>query len=134
MNYYKQIAEMLGVELGEEFSLKGKYTGNIVNARYKFTQEKGLMCSHGGDEWSRSNLMVSIIDGIYSVVKLPWKPKKSEQYWYYDDGDGAECTRWNNFNYDYYTWKLGNCFRTEEEAETKGKEIMEKLVKEYEEA
>ena len=31
-------------------------------------------------------------------------------------------------------WNSGNCFRTEEEAETKGKAIMEKLVKEYEEA
>ena len=34
----------------------------------------------------------------------------------------------------YAIWKSGNCFRTKEEAETKGKEIMEKLVKEYEEA
>ena len=30
MNYYKKIAEMLGVELGEEFNLKENKTKNII--------------------------------------------------------------------------------------------------------
>lgn len=50
MNYYKQIAEMLGIELGEEFSLKGNYTGEINRPRYKITQEEGLMYSTGSKE------------------------------------------------------------------------------------
>lgn len=40
---------------------------------------------------------------------------------------------WENIE-DYAMCKSGNCFRTEEEAKTKGKEIMEQIQKEYEEA
>lgn len=42
--------------------------------------------------------------------------------------------RWVNTASDYCMWKLGNCFGTREEAETKGKEIMEQLEKEYRES
>lgn len=42
--------------------------------------------------------------------------------------------RWINTSSDYCMWKLGNCFRTKKEAETKGKEIMEKIEKEYRES
>lgn len=54
MNYYKKIAEMLGVELGEEFSIKNIQTEDINRARYKITKENGLMYSIGGEEWNRS--------------------------------------------------------------------------------
>ena len=40
MNYYKKIAEMLGVELGEEFSLKNNKTNELNECRYKITQEE----------------------------------------------------------------------------------------------
>ena len=41
---------------------------------------------------------------------------------------------WNDDLTDLLFWKVGNCFKTEEEAATKGKEIMEQIKKEYEEA
>lgn len=41
---------------------------------------------------------------------------------------------WNGDTSDLVYWKLGNCFRTREEAETKGKEIMETIKKEYRES
>ena len=134
MNYYKQFAEMLGVELGEEFSLKNNKTNVLNECRYKITQEEGIMYSIDREKWVRSVCLMSIINGSYSVVKLPWKPKDGDSYCYYDGMRGAECSHWNGFNYDYYTWKLGNCFRTEEEALTKGKEIVEQIMKEYKEA
>ena len=135
MNYYKKIAEMLGVELGEEFSLKENKTKNIVRPRYKITQEEGLMYSVNRNEFARSTLLLSIINGSYSVVKLTWKPKYGEQYWSYSlKINRTCCNMFGEFIEDYAMWKSGNCFRTEEEAKTKGKEIMEKLVKEYEEA
>ena len=136
MNYYKQIAEMLGVELGEEFSLKGNYTGEINRPRYKITQEEGLMFSIGSKEWKRSTILLSIIDGAYSIVKLPWKPKEGEQYFYCSilGKSIVVSTNWACFNSDLCRWKCGNCFRTKEEARTKGKEIMEQIKKEYEEA
>lgn len=134
MNYYKQITEMLGVELGEEFSLKENKTKNIIRPRYKITQE-GLMCSIGGEEWNRSSSLLAIFSGVYSIVKLPWKPKKGEKYWYFSGmfDRGTKCT-WVNSTTDLMLWKVGNCFKTKEEAGVKGGEIIEALLKEYEEA
>ena len=131
MNYYKQIAEMLGVELEEEFSVKNCKTNELNISRYKMTQE-GIMYSVGREKWGRSSLLMSIINGSYSVVKLPWKPKDDELYYYYSPYAGITCQQiWDNTASDYCMWKLGNCFRTKAEAQTKGKEIMEKIEKEY---
>lgn len=135
MNYYKKIAEMLGVELGEEFSLKNNKTNELNECRYKITQEEGIMYSIDREKWVRSAVLMSIINGSYSVVKLPWKPKNDEKFWYYSETiNQATYHKWSFGNYDLCLWKLGNCFRTEEEAEAKGKEIVEQIMKEYKEA
>lgn len=135
MNYYKQIAEMLGVELGEEFSLKDSHTEQIGIPRYKITKEEGLMYSSRRGECTRSTLLSKIIIGNYSVVKLPWKPKINERYWRYQPHiSETSWSIWCDDCIDLYRWKCGNCFRTEEEARTKCKEIMEQIQKEYEEA
>lgn len=135
MNYYKEIAEMLGVELGEEFRLKENKTKNIVRPRYKITQEEGLMYSVNRNEFARSTLLLSIINGNYSVVKLPWKPKEGDRYYYYSASNGlVNYARWDDLCSELILWKVGNCFKTEEKARTKGKEIMEQIKKEYEEA
>ena len=132
MNYYKQVAEMLGVELNEEFSLKHK-DGSILRFKYKITGSSGLLFK-GNDEWMPSGYIDKIICGDLTIVKLPWKPKCDEFYYYYSPCIGITYQeRWNNTSSDYCMWKIGNCFRTIEEAETKGKEIMETIEKEYRE-
>lgn len=135
MNYYKKITEMLGVELGEEFSIKNIQTEDINRARYKITKEKGLMYSIGGEEWDRSSSLLAIFSGAYSIVKLPWKPKKDDQYWFYTAAwNKATFWKWKGDYTDLMLWKVGNCFKTKEEAEVKGKEMVEAIKKEYEEA
>lgn len=135
MNYYEEISRMLGVELGEEFSLKDNRTEKINNVRYKITQEAGLMYSITEMKWSRSTLMLAIIDGIYSVAKLPWKPKNGELYWHYSEAwDEALSCDWEGGFNDLLFWKCGNCFKTNEEAKAKGKDIMEQIRKEFEES
>lgn len=129
MNYYKQIAEMLGVELKEEFEVDC-----MIGYRYKLTED-GLMFKGKSDtnflEYS-SPVLSKLLRGDYHIVKLPWKPKKDEFYYYYSPYAMITCQqRWGNTSSDYCMWKLGNCFGTEEEAQTKGKEIMEKIEKEY---
>lgn len=135
MNYYEEISKMLGVELGEEFSLKNIQTEDISRARYKITKEKGLMHSIGSEEWHKSSSLLAVFSGCYSIVKLPWKPKKGEEYWHYSEAwdEGIPC-KWEGGWFDLLLWKCGNCFKTEKEANAKGKEIMEKLLKEYEES
>lgn len=132
MNYYKQIAEMLGVQLNEKFMLKG--TDNRIRPRiYKIT-DKGLFYEFD-EKWLEGYNLFAIFQGDLKIVKLPWKPNEDEFYYYYSPYAGITCQqRWINTSSDYCMWKLGNCFGTKAEAETKGKEIMEKIEKEYRES
>lgn len=133
MNYYKQVAEMLGVELNEEFSLKHK-DGRMLKCKYKITECSGLLFKCNG-EWLKSGYIDEIICGDLTIIKLPWKPKVDEFYYYYSPYAGITFqVAWGNTSADYCMWKLGNCFRTREEAETKGKEIMGQIKKEYRES
>lgn len=137
MNYYKQFAEMLGLELEQEFILtdvdgnrKNKYT-------YKFTEDGVVYKSPTFTNWSVNSLgtIGSLLNGDVKAVPKPWKPKNGERYWYYSPLSRKTfyLTREDGLD-DLLLWKAGNYFRTEEEARTKGKEIMEQIQNEFEEA
>ena len=138
MNYYKQFAEMLGLELEQEFVLtdvdgnrKDKYT-------YKITED-GLLYKSPTFNWAISSLgtIGKLLDGDVKAVPKKWKPKKGDIYSYYLNStyfDGINSCTWTDECLDLLLWKAGNCFKTEEEAKAKGKEIMEQIRKEYEEA
>lgn len=54
---------------------------------------------------------------VAEVKRKVWKPKIGEHYWYlYGDGNISTIT-WCGSKLDADRYKLGNCFRTEEEAE-----------------
>ena len=137
MNYWKQFSEILGLELEQEFVLtdvdgnrKDKYT-------YKITED-GLLYKSPTFNWAISSLgtIGKLLDGDVKAVPKPWKPKKGDIYSYYINStyfDGTNSCMWADECLDLLHWKVGNCFRTEEEAKTKGKEIMEQIQKEYEE-
>lgn len=137
MNYYEQFAEMLGLELEQEFVLtdvdgnrKNKYT-------YKFTEDGVLYKSPIFTNWLINSLgtIESLLNGDVKAVPKPWKPKKGDEYWRCISKNGfVSSSIWLDDVIDFCGWKSGNCFKTSEEARAKGKEIMEKIVKEYEEA
>ena len=136
MNYYNQIAEMLGVELNEEFKLKPSCLEKPWNSLYRFSTD-GLENKYSDGAWVKceKGAIDQILIGQTEVIKIPWKPKKGEAYWHYSKGwEQATFRNWEGTLDDLCTWKCGSCFRTEEEANAKGKEIMEQIQKEYEEA
>lgn len=136
MNYYKQVAEMLGVGLEEEFKLKPSCLEKPWNSLYRFSTD-GLENKYSDGAWVKceKGAIDQILIGQTEVIKIPWKPKKGEAYWHYSKGwEQATFRNWEGTLDDLCTWKCGSCFRTEEEANTKGKEIMEAIQKEYEEA
>ena len=139
MSYWKQFAEMLSLELEQEFVLTDVDGNRKDELTYKIT-EFGILCkSKINNDWLTVSLITlkKIINGDYKAVSKPWKPKKGDTYSYYINStyfDGINSCKWTDEDLDLLLWKTGNCFRTEEEAETKGKEIMEKIQKEYEEA
>ena len=136
MTYWKQFAEMLGLELEQEFVLTDD-DGTIDEDTYKIEEDGFYYKNKEIEDWltEPSTTVNKLISGDYKAVPKPWKPKFGEQYWSYSIRNNQACfSVFGDFFEDYAIWKSGNCFRTKEEAETKGNEIMEKLVKEYEEA
>ena len=115
-NYMAEVAKMLGVELGERF--------NITNCRgdYYFTDSD---FKRDGDELAFYSTLYSILNGTYTIKRKPWKPKDNENYWYIDEnGEAWSGEAWRNrfddceYASDYMNYyKLGNCYRTREEAE-----------------
>ena len=137
MNYWKQFAAMLGLELGEEFVLTDSYGERKDGGTYKITENGVYYKYPTSSEWFTEPVKTieRLLNGCDIAVPKPWKPKFGDAYWKWATNlELAQFKRWNDASTDFACWKLGNCFKTSEEAKSKGKEIMEKLVKEYEEA
>ena len=135
MNYWKQFAEILSLELEQEFVLTDDDGSRKYKYTYKITDD-GLLYKSPTYNWAISSLGIieKLLNGDVKAVTKPWKPEKGERFWYYSDAVKQNIySRWCGGNYDLLLWKSGNCFKNEEEAKTKGKEIIEKIKKEYEE-
>lgn len=136
MTYWKQFAEMLGLELGEKFELTYD-DGTINEDTYKIEEDGFYYKNNQGEYWlaEPSTTVNKLINGYCKAVPKQWKPKKGDRYWYYSEAWNEEnCVMWKDEFSDLLLWKAGNCFRTEKEASTKGKEVMKAIHKEYEEA
>lgn len=120
MNYMKQVAEMLGVELGERFKIK--YDTETLEDTFYLTEDG---CHHSGGTISPKKLN-KLITGTIEIVKLPWKPKTGDDYYIvHPNGTIGETFFYGNVS-DYAMLYMGNCFPTEAEAETHKDEIMAK--------
>lgn len=135
MNYWEQFAEMLGLERGEEFILTDS-DGKMDEFTYRISDDGIYYKTTETNIWSigQSSILRYLLNGTYKAVPKPWKPKKDEMYWFYGSSlEQALWATWRLNSGDLCRWKTGNCFRTEEEAKTKGKELMEQIQKEFEE-
>lgn len=70
------------------------------------------------------------------VIKKPWKPEKGEWYWRatycgISSIRGASTRQWNDEMSDLAYYAVGNCFRTQEEAEKHKDEVLAKLKEVY---
>lgn len=135
MNYWKQFAEMLKLELEQEFVLTDADGNRTDDFTYTITEDGIFYKSKISNDLLKTELVDALLNGCIKAVPKPWKPEKGEMYWFYLYGAKEIIdSRWSDGTYDLLLWKVGNCFKTEEEAATKGKEIMDQIKKEYEEA
>ena len=120
-NYMSEIAKMLGVELGEEFEIVFPEPCSC-HATVMFTD--GGVRIINTDVYDIYNFKAYVLrdlcTGAYGIKRKPWKPEDDETYWYIDENGEAWRNRFDNCEYasdhmNYY--KLGNCYRTREEAE-----------------
>lgn len=115
MSYMEKVAEMLGIEIGEEFKIEFD-DGRLSIGIYEFS-DKGILCSNG--QFMESPCLWHLIKGEYKIVKLPWKPKSGDKYYTYlqkrEEWIVGTFT-WNNDIFDYAGLRCGIVFRTEQEA------------------
>ncbi len=135
-NLIPEIAEMLGVELGEEFKIEGReYIFHFV--------DNGLVaCRTDGSELRRENCLAHflwLINGEEEIVKLPWKPKFGEKYYSFGGryiGDPSIWivvdVIWNGLAYDVAMLDKGWVYRTREEAEAALPKVAAELGVDYE--
>lgn len=134
MNLIPKIAELLGVEVGEEFKLK-QTSGDIKSAKYRFRNIGDQIIYEHTDfcgDWTMCSAedVGLLVLGKHEIVKLPFKPIEMERYWYvYVGDDEIGNTRFSEANTnDLMRVYCGNCFRSEAEAEKHKYEIYEKLT------
>ena len=122
-NLMPEVAKLLGVEIEEEFRIK-KYD----NRKFKFYKDGLKMKWDRENEWNINNTwLMGLYTGEDEIVKLPWKPKNNEQYWTVEE-DSIFYDSWDNNMMDYSYLKLGNCFRTKEEAEANADRIRKEIM------
>lgn len=124
-NYMPEVANMLGVEIGEPFDVFDE-DGEIKGCGpYRFTDETIVNCD---DEGAPIWLLHYLLCGKNTIQKRPWRPKEGELYWLVTVG--------GLLKYDYF-WRdslgsltllnMGNCFPTKEVAEAAVPEMLEKF-------
>ena len=116
-NHMPEIAKMLGVELGKKFTIEdsdGEIMGVAVIEESEFKLlEYNVNYTNSWLQYTLENLLT----GKYTIKRKPWKPKMGEYYWCIDpNGESSKCS-WMNTSGGGSNYKLGNCYRTREEAE-----------------
>ena len=129
-NYMSEVAKLLGVELGERFKVKEAGTDNTRNSVYKLT-EKGLYITANCDGEERTGTagteLVKLLTGRDEIVKLPWKPKYLQTYYYVAVDGKIQSRAWLDNTSDIIFYAYGDCFLTKSEAETHAPEILKKM-------
>ena len=116
-NNMKEVANLIGVELNEEFEVVFPYPSDCY-ATAKLTMD-GLkvISTNAYDVLNfKAYLLEHLIKGTYGVKCKPWKPKFNESYYSVGVDGSTEDGTWLNDFLDYTLYKIGNCYRTVEEA------------------
>ena len=120
-NIFKVIADEIGVSFDEVFRIK-KYPYDFILTKIGLRQyDENIKM------WVWWSIEI-LLDNIDSVVKIPFKPKYCQKYWYVNT-NGFICS--DIFHEDCYIhysrYALSNTFRTKEEAEQHKKEYMKRM-------
>lgn len=134
MNYMEQVANMLGVEIGEEFKVRCQ--DGELSARFYIIDDGLYEQCKDETPLVNSALLRDLLIGRCEIIKLPWKPKGEDSYWYYSELHILEKSVWDGALFDLALYKLGKLYRTYEEAEAhaeEDKQFWDEIRKELEE-
>lgn len=79
-------------------------------------------------EGDRFDILDLLFADNVKIVKMPWKPKYEEQYYFINAcGDVMPDVFYNDIMIDNYRYLLGNCFKTERQAEKHKNDVLKVL-------
>ncbi len=118
-NHMTEVAQMLGVEIGEVFKITDDTHANYPRY-YRFTENVGVEASDDGVKWgmTKAGALECLLMGYIRIAKLPWKPARNDTY-YYPTPSGRElweCTIWVDSKYDCMKLSRGLVYKTKGEA------------------
>ena len=119
-NHIAEVAQVLGVEIGESFKIADDAFGEWPKY-YRFNENVCLEVSDDGVKWKEMDdevvLECLLLDEV-RIIKLLWKPTVHDEYYYPSPSnrDLWGCGIWVNNNDDIRRLKHGLVFKTKEEA------------------
>lgn len=110
-NYMEEVAKILGLELFEEFKIKGS------SSTYQLKHDGLWRISEGRSKDSVQ--LEQILTGELEIIKLPWKPKKGEPYYTYNNIPkwSVEKKIWMDSVFDCLAYNAGIVYLTVAEAD-----------------
>lgn len=123
-NCMKEVGKLLGVELKEIFCIEGD--GDY----YRLTDTQlELSCGtlHEDMGWQKApNTLTCLLAGKLKIIKLSWKPKEKEPYYYSCPSSHYlyASDNWDYADIDEHRYKHGLIFRTKEEAIDMAKKML----------
>lgn len=109
-NNMEKVAKLFGLNIGDYFEInerKGKF----------LIATNGLYLMKDYYIWERSSeTLFKLLYGEYTIKRMSWKPKFNEKYYSIGVDGSVEDGTWLNDFLDYTLYKIGNCYRTIEEA------------------
>lgn len=130
-NLIPEIARMLGVELGEEFKIKG-YDG----LTYKLTDNGLELTTVDGQKtkWFDHGALNCLLKGKMEIIKLSWKPKEGDVFYSFALRGKwvVRLYRWTGSPCNCALLDKGWVFRTCEEAQAALPGVAKELGVEYE--
>lgn len=108
-----KVAEILGVELGEEFELVGR------SQKFKLLISGAYYLDCKADWILLDSILTDLICGKEKIKGKSWKPIKRQAYFYpcFKCGKKYEKEYWDGVGFDKLVYENGFLCRTEKEAE-----------------
>ena len=132
-NLIPDVAQMLGVELGEKFKIKGE--DELMT--YSFNSD-GLQVTYGdGIEipYISTNLaLVALVKGEEEIIKLHYRPDYRQMYWTFGLKDGIWVVvprEWEDYPAEILLAAQGWTYRTKEEAQAALPKVAEEMGVEF---
>lgn len=128
-NLMPEVAKLLGVEIGEKFSIQGldrgpeRFEAMLTETGLVLPNFKAL--NDGGD----NTYLAELLKGNLEYEKLPWEPKEGDMYYILNTNAlFIESFMWGNSTFDYAAKNMGIIYRTKAEAEAHLEEDYERLT------